>query len=219
MIESTIRISRPLVGVALLDPAEPLSSGGDRASPTVGDHAPHDTHQRAGLAEERAAVEAVVASIAEAARELESHRRKLLAELQHVAVELAVAIASRLIYDKIQANDYAVESLVREVVERLGAKGPVVVRMHPEDVSLLRQRLGGQSLGSAELRLVEDSAVSRGDCKAEAGEVSVVSQLDAQLNDIRRHLLRSLADAQVERRKAAPPDHGLRRFPDRRQTA
>jgi flagellar assembly protein FliH len=223
MIESTIKIGRPLVGVALIDPTQPLPAGsptrGDLASGPSADRAAQGATQHARMEQERAAIENVVTSLADAAQELEAHRRQLLDEMQQAAVELAVAIASRLVYDKIHASDYPVEALAREAVQRLGAKGPVVVRMHPDDVALLQQRLNGQLLCGGVVELVEDSAVPRGDCAAEAGEVSVLSQMELQLDDIRRHLLRSLGDAQVERRTSAAADRGLRRFPDRRQTA
>src|SRR5262249_51863811 len=116
-------------------------------------------------------------------------------ELQRVAVELAVTIATRLIHDKVQANDFAVEELVRKVVEQLEPKQPVTVRLHPEDKALLERRLAGQPLvpaDAAEVPGVGDTAVPRGNCVAEAGPVSMQSQLEKQLSDIREHLLRNV---------------------------
>jgi flagellar biosynthesis/type III secretory pathway protein FliH len=72
---------------------------------------------------------------------------------------------------------------------------------------------------SAEVQFAADATLARGNCRAEAGELSVLSQLDVQLADLRRHLLGSLEHAEIERRKAQPGDRSLRRFPDRRQTA
>ena len=57
--------------------------------------------------------------------------------MQKLAVELAVAIASRLLHDQIQAGDYPVENLVRTVVERLDTPQPVTVFLHPEDLAAL----------------------------------------------------------------------------------
>ena len=224
--ETAIQLSRPLVEVRLEDAdalpgAAPVEAVERQAKQLDAEINQRAQEEQVRLAAEREGIERVLASMTEAAHNFDSRKRQLLAEMQQVAIELAVAVAGHLVHEKIQASEFPIENVVRQVVEHLGAKQPVKVRLHPDDLALLAQRLGDSPLATsaADVELVPDATLSRGDCRAEAGEVSMLSQLDVQLADLRRHLLGSLGHAEIERRKAQTGDRGLRRFPDRRQTA
>ena len=218
--EAAIQLGRPLVDVRLEAPH--VARGAGSAQTDHGAELNRRTEEeQARLAAEREAIARVLAGMAESAQNFDARKRQLLAEMQQVAVELAVAVAGRLMHQKIEAGEFPIENVVRQVVEQLGAKQSVQVCLHPDDLALLAQRLGDAPLAtaSADLQLVADAELSRGDCRAQAGELSVLSQLDVQLADLRRQLLGSLGHAEIERRKTQPGDRSLRRFPDRRQTA
>jgi flagellar biosynthesis/type III secretory pathway protein FliH len=168
---------------------------------------------------DRQLIEQTLASLSEAIDGLEAQQRQRLEEMQQVAVELAVAIASRLVHERIEAGDFAVETLVRQVVERLGTSQPATVGLHPDDLALLEKRLGsGRRLFAEDsgIRVVADPTLVRGSCKAETADSGVHAQIETQLADVWRHLLQTIPEAVVERRR---PDQLLRRVPDRRQTA
>jgi flagellar assembly protein FliH len=148
-------------------------------------------------------------------------QRGRLAEMQRVAVEVAVAVASHVLYERIESGDFPVEELVRAAVQRLDPRQAVTVRLHPEDLALLERRTAEEplfALDTEELRLVADPALGRGDCRAETGDVAVMANLQEHLAEIRHDLLRALPEAEVERRKPAA-ERNLRRYPDRRATA
>jgi len=221
MIETIIQLGRPLWGVALADPHAPLAAasplgdhtGSSTGAPLADDRQHHDERER---------FRRVLDGLTEATRSLHDQERAGLAEMQQAAVELAVAIASHLIHDKIEKGDFAVETLVRKAVQRLGAKQLVTVCLHPDDIALLERRVGGDTVlfgSTAEIRLVPDRSLGRGDCRAEAGEVKVLAQVEAQLAGIRRHLLRSLVHAEPEPGQAEPGNRELRPVSDRRQSA
>lgn len=219
--EAGIRFRVPPRKVILADPTRPLPvpPPGAAKLPTAVPPPP-DPQRR--LAEERQAIERVLASMMEVAQHLEAQQRQNLSEMQQATVELAMAVASRLIHDKVAAGNHAVENLVQQVVERLPARQSMKVYLHPEDLALLKQRVGSELTalaGGREVQWIADPAVGRGDCRADSGEVSILSQLEVQLGDLRRHLLGALDHAEIERRKASAGDSELRRFPDRRQTA
>ena len=175
-----------------------------------------------GAREEREQLESVLANLTDVARDLRAQQRTRLEEMQRVAVELAVAVASHVLYERLDAGDYPVEALVRRAVKRLEANEAVTVRLHPDDLALLERRLGEGALFALdgdEVRLTADPALGRGDCRAETGDISVVSHLEEHLEEIRRELLRSLPEAEVERRGGVAEERGLRRYPDRRHTA
>src|SRR5262245_8534497 len=92
--------------------------------------------------EERSAIQRVLANMTETARKMAAKQDQNLAELKRATVELAVVVASRIVHEKLHAGDFAVESIVRAIVEELGSRHPVSVHLHPEDVVLLQRRLG-----------------------------------------------------------------------------
>jgi nucleotide-binding universal stress UspA family protein len=164
----------------------------------------------------------LVNNLTEIASELQEQQNQRLEEMQQVAVELALAVASRLVHERIEAGDYAVELLVRQAVERLKTNQPVTIYLNPQDVQLLEKRLAKcqpPALDLVNLRLVGDALLERGDCRAEAGDTSVLSQMQEQLAGMRRHLLETLPEATLDRRRPMPADRAFRRFPDRRHTA
>lgn len=172
------------------------------------------------LREERSAIERTLAGMTDVAEDLRAQQRQRLAEMQQLAVELAITVAGQLVHQRIAAGAFGVESLVQKVVDRLETTQAVTVYLHPDDVTLLEQRLGeGRPLlENNEYRLVGDPSLGRGDCRAETDEHSIHAHLEQQIADIRKHLLQHLPDAEVERRHAAPRNTTLRHFPERRHS-
>jgi flagellar biosynthesis/type III secretory pathway protein FliH len=144
------------------------------------------------LEEDRQAFQTSIEAVGDAIRGLQADQRGVADVVQSSAVELGVAIASRLLHQKIAANDFAVEEIVREVVKRLEMAESIVLRLHPDDLALLRRRLGDPPQltdNGPEIAFVPDDTLQRGACHASAGDVSVASRLETQIADIRDHLL------------------------------
>jgi flagellar biosynthesis/type III secretory pathway protein FliH len=223
IFEATVPMQKKLKGVALVEPASSwtpreLSSG---AAPE-----PSMAVLRSGVArsnrEEAEILERLQENLDELSQELWEQQRQRLAEMQRVAVELAVAIASRLLHQRIEQGDLAVENLVRQVAERLEPQEALTVYLHPTDLALLQQQ--GQDAqdwhpNEGKLKLVGDPSLCRGDCRAETGDMSLLLSLDKQLEEVRKHLLNVLPDADVEQRNNLTGDRQLRRYPERRHTA
>jgi hypothetical protein len=166
----------------------------------------------------RPLIEALAQSIAD----LDEQRRQSLGELQQAAIELSVAIASRLVNRVIDAGEFGVRELVEEAVQRLPASGPIQVRLQPADLQQLQRLLATESpqlLAGREVRFTPDTSLARGCCRAELPEEGILSDLHLSLGDLHEELMEGLADAQVERRRTQAADRSLRRFPDRRETA
>ena len=200
--EVQITVPRTLREVALADPAAPLPPVVFSSRPLTAaeEQARREAEQLKQAQIERDAIHRVLAGMTQAAQNLQASERQLLAEMQRLSVELAVAIASRLIHDKLSSGDFAVETLVRETVERVGSKRPVKVFLHPHDVALLEQRLqnSGQPFSDRnDVQVVVDPLLRRGDCRAETADVRVIAQLEAQLTGLRQNLLEALTDAQA----------------------
>jgi flagellar biosynthesis/type III secretory pathway protein FliH len=118
-------------------------------------------------------------------------------EMRQAAVELAVAVAGRLLHDKARTGEFPLEELIRNVVEKLPDRRDVIVSMHPDDLSLLRQRLGVEHLLAEEstTQFRADAGLTRGACRAEASGVTVLSDLEIQLAILRQEMLENVAHA------------------------
>lgn len=226
LYQKTIRFAKPIQTVVLVDPKapvgkvppakapEPLSPPVSRPPQPVAPPPPTITPA------ERQQLEEVMGRLMDLGQTLHEQQRQRLQEMQEVAVELAVAIASRLIHENIDRGAFGVDAMIRQVVAQLESEHPVTVYLHPNDLALLHKRLGDAKLMTAnhtEVRLAADATLKRGDCRAETGDVHLLSQLEDHLVEIRKGLLHNLPIAEVERRNGSIS--GLKRFPDRRQTA
>ncbi|SRR5579885_2812761 len=202
LYEATLTFPAPLSRVVRADPDAPLP----RLPVTPGPAARREEQQRQQLEQERQAVERVLHGISEAARRLQQEDQARREQLERAAVELAVAIARKLLHDQFQAGSYPVEALARAAVSRLPAGQPVRLRLHPADKALLEQRLGGAPLlaGSPAVEVAADPSLSRGDCQADAGEVSVATRLEAQVAELHRLLVENVGHAAAGPAEAVP---------------
>jgi flagellar biosynthesis/type III secretory pathway protein FliH len=118
-----------------------------------------------------------------------------IGEWRRAAVELALAVATRLLHERITDGEFAVEALVRDMLGQFAGPPPVTVRLNPADLALLATRLDGRPLvpeGTPGPTLAADPGLGRGSCRLEAGGQMLLSDLADQLEEVRTHLLRSL---------------------------
>jgi flagellar biosynthesis/type III secretory pathway protein FliH len=199
--------------------AAPVTAAPERSSPV---HAVSAASQADALASAQhlTGLEGSLRHVLEAVEELGEQRRQSLEELQQVAVELSIAAARWLLGVAIDAEMFAVDDLVRQAVERLDVDTGITVRLHPDDLLLLKSLLSEveeSPVLAAEFKA--DSALPRGCCRVDAGRQTLLSDMESRLEDIRRLWLESLDVSQIERRRNGANASALRRFPERRETA
>jgi flagellar assembly protein FliH len=108
---------------------------------------------------------------------------------QQVAEELlalALEVARLVVRETLSVKPEVVLGTVREALQQL-PQHHAAIFMHPEDIALVRGALGDQ-LSHASHRLVEDSTLTRGGCRIEAGG----SHIDASIETRWRRALASL---------------------------
>lgn len=157
---------------------------------------PPDPQQR--LQEERQAIEQVLEQLRNAAALSATRYETMCEEMRQAAIELATAVAGRVVFDKLQADTFPIEEMVRQALTRLPAAPSFTAYLHPDDLRLLQQRLGDEPLLPARdtrVRIEADVSLSRGGCRAEAGEIHVLADLADQLAGLRQHLLWSASHA------------------------
>ena len=221
-----VRLPRLLRSVTLGDPRQPVVAKSQPVESRLPDKAQVDQEKAAKLAEEE---QQTLSQLLDAFRtldeqigEIEQRRKQSLVEMQQAAIELSVAIASRLLHETIVADELALENIVAEILKPLDSGQAVMLRLHPTDITLLTRRLEGKPPPWQDyntFQLVGDKTLQRGECRLDSGDIGIVSQIEMQLTEIRQQLLEALDHAQIERRRPQTGDRTLRRFPDRRETA
>lgn len=184
---------------------------------------PHEIieHQ---LAEEQPwkTAEDLLMRIVEELRTHDQRQAQTLQEMQQVAIELAVAAASHLVYSKIESDDFGIEDLVRSAIAPAADEHAVTVVLNPADHGLLQRRQSQLAAADAlaDLAFQIDETLPRGSCRVVSAEGAAwQTDISERLANIRKHWLDELDESQVERRKTQVSDSSLRRFPDRRETA
>lgn len=120
--------------------------------------------------------------------------REIVSASETDIVELAVAIAEKLIISQLELAPQKVTQIVRESMRRLAdEEEQLEVYLHPADLPVCRKSLGGQfataGAPGSRLELLPDERLSRGSCRIESESSTVEYLLDAELKKIRETLL------------------------------
>lgn len=148
--------------------------------------------------EDRQALERILEQMHQSAEQFAVRYEAMVEEMRQATIELAIAVAGRVVFDKLQAGDFPIEEMVSQALTRLPPTPNLSLYLHPDDLALLQRRLGDQSLRpsrESQVRLDADSSLRRGGCRAEAGEIHVLADLADQLAGLRQHLLWSASHA------------------------
>ncbi len=179
-------------------------------------------------------VQHVLDHLGESVEEFEQRRQSMIGELQTVAVEIAVAVASKLVFHELKDAESIALPLVKQLVENLDQRFQCKVWLNPDDLTIIEdsqqidRESGAASIdGSTDsvgnghsktdnIIFIGDPKLARGDCKIDNGSDSLISSIQSKLSEIRHQLIESLQDAEVERRRSENANRGIRRFPNRR---
>ena len=146
------------------------------------------------LQEQRRMFQNATLELNRVSKEVQQQLAGLVREVQVTTIELAHAIASKLVFEEIDEDRFPIANLVHEVVSRLESSEKAVVRLHPDDLALVQEI---PTIGNADseksIQFVADNTLARGDCKAKAGEIMVAYELNRQVEEIRRELLSTVS--------------------------
>jgi flagellar assembly protein FliH len=134
----------------------------------------------------------LTAALRQAVEGIARAKSEWLAHWERSAIQVASAIAARLIRRELTHSPEIALALVREALELVGGAGDVQVRMHPDDVRQLGaevERLSAELSRLGQTRLVADPNVTRGGCRVETRFGAIDQQFEAQLARIEQELL------------------------------
>ena len=157
--------------------------------------------------------------IIEQLTQLSSGRSESIAVLHQLAIELAVTIAGKILFGKIEADEYPLSEMINELLLHVDAHDAATVLLNPLDLELLQQVKSSDD----SVRTVPDHVtwlpspdLPRGSARLDASSFALFYDPTIQLGEIRQSLLEILHEAEIERRQTGLPGQGLRRFPERR---
>ncbi len=130
--------------------------------------------ERAALARARAALEMAAGSLGE----IETAAR---AEAEANVVDLAVAIARKILATEIDAGRYDAAALVREALAKAPPGREVVVQLAPADLERY-ESASREGPACANLRVVADAGVRPGECIVRTAEGTVESRIEDGLD-------------------------------------
>ena len=160
------------------------------------------TGERAGVEAGNKRAEAMLRRLAQTLDELRSLRSTMIRQTEQQMVQLALAIARRILQRETSVDQDLLVALARVALERLGDSGAATIRLNPEDYSHTVQRHGDHWAGSR-VRVIADPGVSRGGCLVESDFGLVDASVDAQFEQVARAFSGEEAVAPAPKRHAA----------------
>jgi len=181
----TIRLSAAPSAVAITEPANRLSAGGEdaqllsvrlaRQDRTIADLRREVDRANGQCAPAREALE-------QCAGELSELRGRIVRDAEEQLVDLAICIARKVLMQEIQAGRYEIGPIVESALKHLPVLNDVIVHLNPED--LAASSPASEPPVCEGVRFVGDPSVQRAHCILETPEGLVVSAVDAHLSDI-----------------------------------
>jgi flagellar assembly protein FliH len=151
----------------------------------------------AGLDEARAELAPAAEALAEALRGVAGAQDALAASLERRAVELAVAIAEKILGAALELDPGRVANVIVGALRRSASRDRIVLEVNPADVDAVNAVIGdlSRSVGVGELDVRPERRIARGGCVVRTEDGDVDAQVAAQLDRAREVLLDSAGTA------------------------
>lgn len=158
--------------------------------------------ERAGAEAGGQRAEAMLRRLAATLDELGTLRDEMVRQTEQQVVELALAIARRVLHREASIDPELAGALAHVALDRLGPASPATIRLHPDDYSTVGSHAAEGWSGRA-VKVVPDPAVARGGCLVESDFGYIDASVDAQVDEIARAMLGEARPVPVARRGAA----------------
>lgn len=150
--------------------------------------------EKAGFETGAHRAEAMLRRLAATIDELTTLRRSLVAQTERELVQLALAVARRIVNREVSIDRDLVVTIARIALERLGGATTATIRLHPDDYAAVVER-HGEAWAGVRVQVVADDSISRGGCKVESEVGFIDASIDAQFAEIAGELVGSADDA------------------------
>ncbi|MGB8955270.1 MAG: FliH/SctL family protein [Tumebacillaceae bacterium] len=118
-------------------------------------------------------------------------RKQYLADSEPLIVDLACAVAQKIMTREVTVDREWVLDVVRAALEEIHDAGQIEVRVHPDDferVQANRRGLRKEVPGQTELLVLPDRVVEPGGCVVHTAFGNIDARIDTQLEEVRKAL-------------------------------
>jgi len=119
-------------------------------------------------------------------------RNDYFARVESEVVQLALAVAAKILHREAQVDPMLVATLVRMAVERMRDDSSILVRVHPMQIAAWKRHFATDP-AMAQVALVEDAELTELDCVLQTSLGSANFGLDSQLKEVERGFFDLLA--------------------------
>lgn len=126
-----------------------------------------------------------------AVRELVDAKQDWLRHWESAAIDLATAIAGRLVRGELARRPEIALEWIRESLELAAGAGDIAIRLHPSDSATLErqaEQLAAVFAPAASVRVVADESITPGGCRIVTEFGSIDGQLETQLERVKQEL-------------------------------
>jgi len=143
--------------------------------------------ERAGADAAAARGDAMLRRLAQTFEEMASLRATMIQKTERQVVQLALAIAARVIHREVNLDRELLVAMARVALDRLGDASSATIRLHPDEHAAIVTLRGGEADGA--VRLVADPVVARGGCLVQSDFGQIDVSVDAQISELATTLL------------------------------
>jgi len=126
---------------------------------------------------------------------VEEFRRQVVQEAEPQIVELAVAVARRILVGELSENPERIVEIVKEAIRRIERAGSVTIRVHPDLSGIISSLKGRSAEFQADILLDVDPSVPPHGPIVTGGTEEVLTDIDEQI----RVIMDELRSARAER--------------------
>ena len=115
-------------------------------------------------------------------------RNEMIRHTERQMVQLALAVARRVVHREVSIDPTALVTMMRVALERVSDSARVTVRLHPADHQSIAAALA-EAGTSEQVTVTTDARLARGACRIESEYGDIDAGVDAQIQEIARALL------------------------------
>jgi flagellar assembly protein FliH len=160
-----------------------------------------DEGQKAALESQREQVESAVKGLEQAVVHIQNMRNEIYHTLEREVVELALAIARKVVCQEVKTNKDVVVCVAKEALSRVEAPGIIKIRINPADFQFIQETKNQISTLLEHVDKVtfeaEDS-ISSGGCVIETNLGEIDARIEKQLRVVEEMFQTEIAKAQPE---------------------
>ena len=130
----------------------------------------------------------VCQALQDAVNKVNEFQENLFKEHKEQIAKLSVEIARKILVQKVQEKDYAIEPIIEDALKSAPTRQDVVVHLNPEDLVECQKVQQDASSTLADVKFISDPNIGRAECLLETPKGIIESLIDERLERIGKAL-------------------------------